>query len=265
MDILKVKSQPLLKKNQNKKQIFHLFLSLKKQEENIQVFNFLFQAIIKKLLQKKIDTKIIDLVPKKEDYKEHKLYSLLSDKLGIDDSFIQDIFKKYDDKRIESNVNYILKDKSEIKNIGAYLRSALSHDYVNQKSLFDVKKESKIELEDIEKKQANNEEIVVKLLFSYSELKTNKTIEFIKNNIEQARASIPDFIAKNKTNLLFNKLDIDNIDDVKKAINTTKTVGGIYRSFIYDKFLKDEMISFKIFANDKGFKVEEIAGVWRII
>jgi len=120
-------------------------------------------------------------------------YKILSEKLKIDENFIAEIYKTYDEKRILENAKHTLKEfqKGSIKSsIGGFLREALKHNFANQKSLLSLQEEQ-IEIK-------KREELEKQKLKEQEEKRVEKLKQDFQKNITQ---KVETYIAENQNNL----------------------------------------------------------------
>ena len=95
------------------------------------------KKIIKELQVRKIKNESIFIqqeIKQEEELKNTDIYKFLVEKFNLDDSFIAEIFAKYDKDRLKRNFEYVIKKikQDEIKsNIGGFLRKALEADFAN--------------------------------------------------------------------------------------------------------------------------------------
>lgn len=115
-----------------------------KKGRKIDVITFYILPNKKANSSKKEPTKI---VPKElPKITKNESYKILSEKLKIDEKFIEEIYKTYDEKRILENAKHTLKEfqKGSIKSsLGGFLRESLKHNFANQKSLLSLQEEQK--------------------------------------------------------------------------------------------------------------------------
>ncbi len=146
----------------------------------------------------------IKTVPKElPKYTKNESYKILTDTLKIDESFIAEIYKNYDEKRIITNAEYTLKalKKENIKtSVGGFLRKALKNDYASQISLISIKQEQKEAKEKEEHKKANikqkEEEKMNILKQDFNHFVTQKVEEYILCNEKDLEAYFEDFKEK---------------------------------------------------------------------
>ena len=101
----------------------------------------------------KQDTRISQ--DEQDNLKNTEIYNFLIKEFNLDDSFIHEIFAKYDKDRLKRNFDYVVKKikNDEIKsNIGGFLRVALEQDFANTakktkktKGIFHIAKDTVIE------------------------------------------------------------------------------------------------------------------------
>lgn len=134
--------------------------------------------------------KPIQTVPKKlPKYTKNESYKILKDTLRIDESFIAEIYKTYDEKRIITNVNYTEKalKKENIKtSVGGFLRKALKNDYASQTSLASIKQEQQEAKEKVNQEKAKikqkEQEKEKQLKQDFNHFITQKVEEYILAN-----------------------------------------------------------------------------------
>lgn len=188
--------------------------------------------------------KVPKIVPK---YTKNESYKILTKKLKIDESFIAEIYKNYDEKRILKNVNYTLKalEKDNIKtSIGGFLREALKNDYANQTTLNSIKKEKrKRELEE-ENKKAKEEEKMRLLKQEFNHSITQKVEDYILNN----KDDLEDYFEKFKEKFSF---AIWDEKDIKKAIDTKPLIRNFFINFLSKKILNKKELDFDYFLKNR--------------
>ncbi|MEA3228716.1 MAG: replication initiation protein [Campylobacterota bacterium] len=218
-------------------------------------------------------TKEKDLVPKNED---NELYNSLYTELGLDENFIEEIFSKYDDEKIEKNLQYTLKEiekGTKIPSIGGYFRTALKVDYANQKMVLEMKKaeeekmrkEIEENLRKVEEEKIKQKATLENLLKEFSALKDKTVIAYMHENIENIRDFIPSFIENRKSILKSARVDVEDFESVKDAINNNHLIGMFFRNFIAEEVLDESYTKFDLFARTRGVEVIKEFDEWIII
>jgi len=198
-------------------------------------------------------TEPIKTVPKKlPKYTKNESYKILADTLKIDESFIAEIYKNYDEKRIITNANYTLKalEKENIKtSVGGFLRKALKNDYASQTNLSTIKQEQKeakekIELQKAKTKQKEQEKMnLLKQEFNHSI--TQKIEEYMLANEKDLKAHYESF--KEKFSFA-----IGDEKDIKKAIDEKPMIRNFFINFLSKKVLDKKELDFRVFLKNKN-------------
>ena len=191
-------------------------------------------------------------VPKKlPKYTKNESYKILADTLKIDESFIAEIYKNYDEKRIITNANYTEKalEKESIKtSVGGFLRKALKNDYASQTSLSIIKQEQKeakekIELQKAKIKQKEQEKMnLLKQEFNHSI--TQKIEEYMLANEKDLEAHYESF--KEKFSFA-----IGDEKDIKKAIDKKPMIRNFFINFLSKKVLDEKDLDFEVFLKSR--------------
>jgi plasmid replication initiation protein len=182
---------------------------------------------------------------------KNESYKILSEKLKIDEKFIEEIYKTYDEKRILENAKHTLKEfqKGSIKSsIGGFLREALKHNFANQKSLLSLQEEQK----EIKKR----EELKKQKIQEEKQKREEKLKQGFQKNITQ---KVEKYISENEDNLEvhYNKFKekfafaLWNETDIKKAINENIMTKNFFINFLSKKILDKKELDFEQFKRSK--------------
>jgi plasmid replication initiation protein len=193
----------------------------------------------------------IKIVPKKlPKYTKNESHKLLSETLKIDESFIAEIYKTYDEKQILQNAKYthLALEKENIKtSIGGFLRKALKNDYASQISLTSIKQEQKEAKEKEEHKKANikqkEQEKMNLLKQDFNHSITQKMEEYILANEKGLEAHFEDF--KEKFSFA-----IGDEADIKKAIDEKPMIRNFFINFLSKKVLDKKELDFEYYKNN---------------
>jgi len=178
-------------------------------------------------------------------YTKNQSYEILSNKLHIDQTFITKIYEKYSEDKILSNALYTLKkfEKGSIKaSIWWFLREALKNDYANQKSLFDIKEESK----KAKAKQYQKEQKKLQ--------KKKQKEEAIKKEFNaQIKQKVKDFITKNSDKMpkyyegfkAKYSFVLAGEEDIQRAIEKKPMVESFFINYLAKKVLSSGELDFK--------------------
>lgn len=108
------------------------------------------KKIKKKKVVKKEHLETAETKAQKE-LRQKDIFIFLKEKLALTDSFIFEIFEKYEKEKIERNLKYTVEQikKDNVDNIGGFLRRALEQDYANDtkktKGIFHIAKNAVME------------------------------------------------------------------------------------------------------------------------
>lgn len=149
-------------------------------------------------------SKPIKTVPKElPKYTKNESYKILTNTLKIDESFIAEIYKNYDENHILQNAKYTLKalEKENIKtSVGGFLRKALKNDYASQISLISIRQEQKEAKEKVNQEKAKikqkEQEKENKLKQDFNHFITQKVEEYILANEKGLEAHYEKFKEK---------------------------------------------------------------------
>jgi len=195
---------------------------------------------------------------KKETKEQAEIRKIWTQKLKLDNQFINEILKDYQgaEKRILDNLKHTIKklEQGKIKeSVGGYFRTALKNNYAHQLELLDPKKELQ--------KQAIQEEkniLAAKdLLKNFSTYKAHKIEDYKNNHLKEIKNLVPIFIIKNLKILELNKINYENIEEVETAIKNNKIIKLNFNNFIEKNYLKNEILDFKEWAKKQKIKVEK--------
>jgi len=144
---------------------------------------------IKKDINNSIDNSLKKEQTVLSKYIKKESYKILSEFLKIDNTFIDEIYKKYDEKIVLENATYTLEElkKDNIKtSIGGFLRQALKNNFASQMSLTSIKKEQrKIKENEAKSKKYKTDKIEEKNRLIKKEFDKNitkKVEQYILNN-----------------------------------------------------------------------------------
>ncbi len=198
---------------------------------------------------------------KSEDEERKELYEKLTKAFTLSNRQAQEILTMYDYDEIKEILDMVERKikRNEILNIGAYTYMALKDQYQPRKSIITIEREQKAEAKaNEEKRQAKEKEIINGLIDEHERYK-NKTIkEYI------SRLSKEDREAVKKT--FEESLDDDFFKNIyMKSGIESPMLRAIYMEFLTTKYLKDEMLDFRSFAQERGILLEHDQEGWRII
>lgn len=193
---------------------------------------------------------------KKETKEQLEIIKLWTEKLKLDNQFLNEIFKTYEgaEKRILDNLKHTIKkfEQGKIKeSLGGYFRTALKNDYAKQMQLLDPKEE--------QKKQAIREENKIlaanELYKKFNTYKAHKIEVYKKVNSKELKNLVPIFIIKNLKILELNKIDFENIEEVEKATKEHKFIKSNFDIFIEKTKLKNDILTFEEWAKNQNIDI----------
>ena len=199
---------------------------------------------------------------------DNKLLTLLKDKLKLDDNFINEIFSKYDEKKILNNANYTLGELSKGKvksSIGGYLRGALKSDYANQTTLKDInnglEEDKKKRIEQLEQKKREEEQKERKmeqLEKEFVRFEKSLVIDFVENNLSKSVDKYNELKALHSDNVFAKYKDFKENEILNFVKNGRGMEAGTYRTSILKECVKNtkDLIAF---SKDKGFEVKQLS------
>jgi len=193
---------------------------------------------------------------KKETKEQLEIIKLWTEKLKLDNQFLNEIFKTYEgaEKRILENLKHTIKkfEQGKIKeSLGGYFRTALKNDYAKQMQLLDPKEE--------QKKQAIREENKIlaanELYKKFNTYKAHKIEVYKKVNSKELKNLVPIFIIKNLKILELNKIDFENIEEVEKATKEHKFIKSNFDIFIEKTKLQNDILTFEKWAKNQNIDI----------
>ena len=220
-----------------------------KKGRRVDVLTFYILPNIKpKTEQKETTKKVPEALPK---YTKNKGYKVLTQKLKIDEWFIAEIYKNYDENKILNNANHTLREleKENIKSsIGGFLRKALKNDYASQKSLLTLQEEQR---EAKEKEKLKQQKL--------KEEKAKKEAKLKQDFQRKITEKVEKYISKNEDNLdnYHNQFKekfsfvLGSESDIKKAINENSMTKNFFINFLSKKVLDKKELDFEEFLRSR--------------
>ena len=202
---------------------------------------------IKKDINNSIDNSLKKEQTVLSKYIKKESYKILSEFLKIDNTFIDEIYKKYDEKIVLENATYTLEElkKDNIKtSIGGFLRQALKNNFASQMSLTSIKKEQrKIKENEAKSKKYKTDKIEEKNRLIKKEFDKNitkKVEQYILNNKNILKPHLEVFKEKFSFALW-------NEKDIEKAIESKPIIRSFFINFLSHRVLEKEDLDFTIF------------------
>lgn len=185
-----------------------------------------------------------NILPK---HTKNESYEILSKFLKIDNAFINEIYKSYDEKIVLANAKYTLEElkKDNIKtSIGGFLRQALKNNFASQMSLTSIKKEQrKTKENEAKSKKYKTNKIEEKNRLIKKEFDKNitkKVEQYILNNKNTLEPHFEVF----KEKFSFVVWDEKSIE---RVIKSKPIIRRFFINFLSHRVLKKEDLDFEIF------------------
>ncbi len=198
---------------------------------------------------------------KSEEEEKNELYERMIKAFNLSSRQAQEILSTmhdYDEvKEILDMVERKIK-RDEIMNIGAYTYKALKDQYQPRKSIIAIEREQEAEARaKEEKRKAKEKEIIDGLIKEYEGYKVKTTKEYVSGLSKEDQEAI-------------RKKFVESLDDFLKSVYkesglASPMINASYMKFLSTKYLKDEMLDFRSFAQERGYLLEQDKEGWKMV
>jgi len=198
---------------------------------------------------------------KPEDEEKKELYERMTRAFTLSDRQAQEILSTMHDfeevKEILDMVERRIK-RNEIMNIGAYTYKALKDQYQPRKSIIAIEREQEAEARvNEEKRKAKEKEIINGLTEEYEGYKIKTTKEYISGLSKEDQEVIKKKFEESLDDFLKNKYRESGLE--------SPIISASYIKFLSTKYLKNEMLDFHSFAQERGFLLEQDKEGWKMV
>jgi plasmid replication initiation protein len=198
---------------------------------------------------------------KPEDEEKKELYERMTRAFTLSDRQAQEILSTMHDfeevKEILDMVERRIK-RNEIMNIGAYTYKALKDQYQPRKSIIAIEREQEAEARvNEEKRKAKEKEIINGLTEEYEGYKIKTTKEYISGLSKDDQEVIKKKFEESLDDFLKNKYRESGLE--------SPIISASYIKFLSTKYLKNEMLDFHSFAQERGFLLEQDKEGWKMV
>ncbi len=198
---------------------------------------------------------------KPEDEEKKELYERMTRAFTLSDRQAQEILSTMHDfeevKEILDMVERRIK-RNEIMNIGAYTYKALKDQYQPRKSIIAIEREQEAEARvNEEKRKAKEKEIINGLTEEYEGYKIKTTKEYISGLSKEDQEVIKKKFEESLDDFLKNKY--------RESGSESPIISASYIKFLSTKYLKNEMLDFHSFAQERGFLLEQDKEGWKMV
>ena len=198
---------------------------------------------------------------KSEDEEQKELYERMTKAFTLSDRQAQEIISNMHDfeevKEILDMVERKIK-RNEIMNIGAYTYKALKDQYQPRKSIIAIEREQEAEARvNEEKRKAKEKEIINGLTEEYEGYKIKTTKEYISGLSKEDQEVIKKKFEESLDDFLKNKYRESGLE--------SPIISASYIKFLSTKYLKNEMLDFHSFAQERGFLLEQDKEGWKMV
>ena len=198
---------------------------------------------------------------KSEDEEQKELYERMTKAFTLSDRQAQEILSTMHDfeevKEILDMVERRIK-RNEIMNIGAYTYKALKDQYQPRKSIIAIEREQEAEARvNEEKRKAKEKEIINGLTEEYEGYKIKTTKEYISGLSKEDQEVIKKKFEESLDDFLKNKYRESGLE--------SPIISASYIKFLSTKYLKNEMLDFHSFAQERGFLLEQDKEGWKMV
>ena len=198
---------------------------------------------------------------KPEDEEKKELYERMTRAFTLSDRQAQEILSTMHDfeevKEILDMVERRIK-RNEIMNIGAYTYKALKDQYQPRKSIIAIEREQEAEARvNEEKRKAKEKEIINGLTEEYEGYKIKTTKEYVSGLSKEDQEVIKKKFEESLDDFLKNKYRESGLE--------SPIISASYIKFLSTKYLKNEMLDFHSFAQERGFLLEQDKEGWKMV
>jgi len=251
-------------KEVNEKSDIFIAVDVKKESRRIVAlkFNISPTPISNNLLTRLIKPpKQGELPFKSEDEEEKGLYERMTKAFALSDRQAHEILNTMHDfeevKEILDMVERRIK-RNEIMNIGAYTYKALKDQYQPRMSIIAIEREQEAEARaKEEKRRAKEKEIIDKLIEEYEGYKTKTIKKYISGLSKEEQEAKKKKFEESLDDFLKNKYRESGLE--------SPIINASYIKFLSIKYLKNKILDFNSFAQERGFLLEKEKEGWKMV